>query len=458
MEFDCDAIVIGAGFAGLIAARECSHRGLSTVILEGRPRIGGRTYSTTFAGHVLEMGGTSISSSEPHLWAELTRYGLDVRDTHMELDAVCAPVSGGRKWCTPQEHHERERALVNQYFAPSTSVFPRPYDPLLMKDEIAKFDISAEERLEQLDLSADDEALLRSLFAEWLGGDLSQGGYLALLRWYALGGHDYDRMGETQGGTVIKDGTSALHQAILEDSGATLKLSTTVAAVESEGQGVRVRTQAGETLSARVCVVATTAGSWADVEFSPPLSENRMRVARERVLQAPAVSSTKVVLKGERRRIYIMPEADHPISSILTLEMLGEDLQICRVMQHPTMRNAADWTEMAAAIKDLLPEAEVLEHLTETYYGDDPLTRGGWSMYHAGVLSREEPPARLAQPEGRVVFATSDIAKFWHSFIDGAIESGITAGRLVRGIVRNGGSQSGSLDRAGAARSRTVSA
>jgi monoamine oxidase len=277
------------------------------------------------------------------------------------------------------------------------------------------------------------------VFAEWLGGFIFVGGYLAMLRWYALGGHDYDRMGTTQGGTVIKDGTSALHRAILDDSGAALKLNTTVAEVESGDDGVRVKAQDGGTVWARACVVATTCGAWADLKFSPPLSENRLRVARTRVLQAPAVSSTKIVLKGERRRIYIMPEAEHPISSILTLEVLGDDLQICRVMQHPAMRNAADWTEMAAAIKDLLPHTEVLEHLTETYYQNDPMTRGGWSMYHAGVLSREQPSERMTQPEGRVVFATSDIAKFWHSFIDGAIESGITAGRLVRDVVRNGG-------------------
>jgi hypothetical protein len=367
---------------------------------------------------------------------------LDVRDAGIELDAVCAPVDGELKWYSAQEHYDRERRLMNKYFAPSATIFPRPHEPLLMKDEVARFDISAEERLEQLELSADDDALLRSLFSVWLGGDLCHGGYLSLLRWYALGGHDYDRMGETQNGTVIKHGTSALHQAILDDSGANLKLKTTVAEVEAVDDGVRVKTEDGEILSARVCVVATPAGSWADIKFSPALSEDRMRLARERVLQAPEISETKVVLKGERRRFYIIPKVEHPIGAITTVQVLGDDLQICRANQHPSMRNAADWSEVEAGIKDLLPDVEVLDHVTETYYGDNPLTRGGWGMYHAGVLSREEPPERLARPEGRVVFATADIAKFWHPFIDGAIESGLTAGRFARGIVNNGGSRS----------------
>jgi monoamine oxidase len=52
-------------------------------------------------------------------------------------------------------------------------------------------------------------------------------------------------------------------------------------------------------------------------------------------------------------------------------------------------------------------------------------------MYQAGVLTAEEPPLRLAEPEGRVSFASADIASFWNSFIDGAIESGIRAARQV---------------------------
>jgi monoamine oxidase len=441
VDSDYGAVVIGAGFAGLIAARECSHRGLPTVILEGSSRIGGRTHSITLAGQVIEMGGTAINPWEPHVWSELTRYGLAVRDAGIELDAVCVPVAGGRKWYSAEEHVDRERRLMNEYFAPSATIFPRPHEPLFMKDEVAKWDISAEDRLEQVGFSADDEALLRSIFAVWLGGDLAQGGYLSLLRWFALGGHDYDRMGETQNGTVIDAGTSALHHAILDDGGATLRLNTIAAEVESGDHGVHVKTLDGETFSARVCVVATPSGAWADIKFSPSLSDHRRRVARTRVLQAPEISETKLVLKGERRRFHMITDLDHPIGTVTTVAMLGDDLQICRANQHPAMRNADDWREVEAGIKDLLPHAEILEHVTETYYSGNPLTRGGWGMYHAGVLSREEPPARLTRPEGRVVFASADLAKYWHPFIDGAIESGLTAARQARDIVRGGGAR-----------------
>ena len=55
-----DVIVIGAGFCGLIAARESSHRRLRVLLIEARDRIGGRAMATQLDGETYEMGGTWI--------------------------------------------------------------------------------------------------------------------------------------------------------------------------------------------------------------------------------------------------------------------------------------------------------------------------------------------------------------------------------------------------------------
>jgi lysyl oxidase-like protein 2/3/4 len=56
-----DAVVIGAGFAGLIAARDLSKtHGLSVLLVEARDRIGGRTWTSRELGEDIEMGGTWI--------------------------------------------------------------------------------------------------------------------------------------------------------------------------------------------------------------------------------------------------------------------------------------------------------------------------------------------------------------------------------------------------------------
>jgi monoamine oxidase len=55
-----DAVVIGGGFAGLIAARELGRRGRSVTVLEARERLGGRTWVAPFAGVDVELGGTFV--------------------------------------------------------------------------------------------------------------------------------------------------------------------------------------------------------------------------------------------------------------------------------------------------------------------------------------------------------------------------------------------------------------
>ena len=47
---DADVIVIGGGFAGLVAARDLRAAGRSVVLLEARDRLGGRTWYRQMPG------------------------------------------------------------------------------------------------------------------------------------------------------------------------------------------------------------------------------------------------------------------------------------------------------------------------------------------------------------------------------------------------------------------------
>ena len=56
-----DAIVIGAGFAGLVAARELGKiAGTDVLLVEARDRIGGRTWTSNELDEDIEMGGTWV--------------------------------------------------------------------------------------------------------------------------------------------------------------------------------------------------------------------------------------------------------------------------------------------------------------------------------------------------------------------------------------------------------------
>src|SRR4051794_11610760 len=197
MPSDFDVIVIGAGFAGLTAARECSNRGLSTLVLEGSGRIGGRTFTKNWStGKPMDVGGTFVHWTQPHLWSEVSRYGLEdqIVEAGEDIDEIQIPTPDGTRVLPYSEWGPVEKRLVTALMEPSREVFPRPYQPMLMRSEVEKWDISIEDRIQQLDFTEEEAYYLRALYALDGGGDVSQVSFLQLLRWYALAGHDYDVM------------------------------------------------------------------------------------------------------------------------------------------------------------------------------------------------------------------------------------------------------------------------
>lgn len=50
--------------------------GLKTLLIEGRDRIGGRSWSSNIDGYPFEMGGTWVSWGQPHVWREISRYDM----------------------------------------------------------------------------------------------------------------------------------------------------------------------------------------------------------------------------------------------------------------------------------------------------------------------------------------------------------------------------------------------
>src|SRR5918996_717107 len=63
-----DVVVVGAGFAGLTAARELVRKGKSVLVLEARRRTGGRTLNQKIVGgEVMERGATFVGPTQDHI-------------------------------------------------------------------------------------------------------------------------------------------------------------------------------------------------------------------------------------------------------------------------------------------------------------------------------------------------------------------------------------------------------
>lgn len=84
-----DVVVVGAGFAGLTAARNVRHAGRSVVVLEARDRVGGRVWNHDLGGGaVSERGGTFVGPTQDRIMALASALGVGTFDTYDDGDDV----------------------------------------------------------------------------------------------------------------------------------------------------------------------------------------------------------------------------------------------------------------------------------------------------------------------------------------------------------------------------------
>ena len=82
-EHEVDVAVVGAGFAGIAAARELERQGLSVVVLEARDRVGGRVLNEPIGdGKVVEVGGQWVGPGQERLYALAREVGVETFPTH----------------------------------------------------------------------------------------------------------------------------------------------------------------------------------------------------------------------------------------------------------------------------------------------------------------------------------------------------------------------------------------
>ncbi|NNF37805.1 MAG: NAD(P)-binding protein [Gemmatimonadetes bacterium] len=89
-----DVVVVGAGVAGLAAARALGAAGRDVAVLEAQDRVGGRLLSHPVGDRGLDLGATWFWSNEPRIQALIAELGLGTHAQHLEGDALYQDTRG----------------------------------------------------------------------------------------------------------------------------------------------------------------------------------------------------------------------------------------------------------------------------------------------------------------------------------------------------------------------------
>jgi len=418
-----DVVVIGGGFAGVTAARELAHAGLDVLLVEARDRLGGRTWVDQRLGRRLEMGGMHVHWMQPHVWAEISRYGLALGTPH--------PLENATWFTDGQAHTGTFAEMCDLLDRPLTlfgrdarTVFPNQYAPADALEEVTSIDhLSFADRFEELDLDPVERGLLHAFWTMQFHAAPEQGALTQCLRWIALGAGDWRLLLEALAGYELVDGTDALVEAMRQDGGFDVRLESPVTRITSEDGGVTIQFASQDPVRARAVILAVPLNVLHSIDFDPPLPTGLQAVATER--QTTRGFKVWMEVKGDPGPWCAFADK-HPLTWATTIESGADRSLMVGFGPDGEAVNPNDRDAIQAALEPLLPGVEVLTSVGHSWL-TDPYTLGTWGMLRPGQWTS----LHESELDAPLFIGGSDFASGWAGLIDGAIESGLTSSRRV---------------------------
>lgn len=441
---DYDAIVIGAGLAGLTAARRLAEAGRKVHVLEARDRVGGRTSTAALAGGAVDLGGQWIGPGQRRVLALARELGVSTfPQHHLGRKVMC--LGEDRSTYRGLLPRLRLRALLDLALAMQRIDWRArkvPAEAPWSAPEAAVWDReSAGAWLDRLARTPEARAVLEVAAQAVFAAETSALSLLYFL-FYVRSGQGMSALTSIRRGAQqdrFVGGAQQLSEHLAARLEGHVRLDSPVLALAQDERGVAIRAPGG-TLRARAAVLAVPPALARGIDFAPALPPGRARLHAE----MPMGSVVKCVVAYERP---FWREQGYSGEAIFDRGPVRAVFDDCGPDgSHPAL--LAFVLGEAARGFGALPEAErqgqVVQALVRAFgdaaarpvaYLDKDWTADPWS---AGCYVGLMPPGlmtaagqALRRPCGRVHFAGTETALRWAGYLDGAIESGERAAAEV---------------------------
>ena len=279
-----DVVIVGAGFAGMMAARQLLRQGKTVAVLEARDRVGGRIKAGKIAGHAVDVGGMWVGPSHTRLLELIKEYGLHTTPQYIAGKNVEQVV--GKRWLADGDGYgfdaPAQKELTRIFAEIDRLAGQVPLDAPWSAPQAEEFDrITVEDWLKSNIRIDSVGSLLRANIRSLYEAEPFQMSFLYFLFYIRSGDTIEVLFGVKDAAQAFRvvEGLHSVAGAVAREIEKAIVFEAPVRAISQTDAGVSVRSDKGEWL-ADCCVVAVPLPLSVRIAYDPPLSPERDALAQ----------------------------------------------------------------------------------------------------------------------------------------------------------------------------------